>query len=437
MLRGAGLLAMAAVGIPDLARANPAGRRRGLREIARRAWLYGLPLIEVAAVRRRILGMTPANVLFHQRDLLTVATQRVTSPNNDTLYSRAILDLSRGPVELILPSSGERYLSVALMDMFTNNFAILGTRTTGGEGGRFVIAGPTGPAPAGAIRSPGPWVFLLARTLAGGVDDLPEARRVQGGLNLAGPGGAAPTPVTPVARSAPWREYFASVGALLAETPPPATDLAFFNEARALGLTPGGFSPPAFSAAEEAEIAAGVAEAALFAAQPRGGTYEAGGWAYPRANLGDFGEDYEFRAQIALTGLFALPVAEAIYTRSTGDDTTGLFHGDSYRLSFPKGQLLPVDAFWSLTAYKAFPEGQFLFAPNPIDRYSIGDRTPGLTYNPDGSLDLWITRKDPGGNRSTNWLPAPDGAFILSLRAYLPRPAMITGEYRAPTPVRL
>lgn len=437
MLHGAGLLAMTAFGLPTLADAAAPGREPGLRETARRAWLYGLPLIEVASVRRRILGATPANVLFHQRELLTVATQRVTSPNNDTLYSRAILDLSRGPVELTLPPSGDRYLSVALMDMFTNNFAVLGTRTTGTEGGRFVIAGPTGPAPAGAIRSPGSWVFLLARTLADGVDDLPEARRVQDGLALAGPAGAAPTPVAPAARSAPWREYFASVGALLAETPPPATDLAFFNEARALGLTPGGFNPPTFSPAEEAEIAAGVAEAALFAAQPRGGTYEAGGWAYPRANLGDFGEDYEFRAQIALTGLFALPVAEAIYTRSTGDDATGLFHGDGYMLSFAKDQLLPVDAFWSLTAYKAFPEGQFLFAPNAIDRYSIGDRTPGLVYNSDGSLDLWITREDPGGARSANWLPAPDGAFILSLRAYLPRPAMTTGEYRAPPPVRL
>lgn len=432
---GAGLLTLAALGAPGAAAALPAVG--DLRSVARLAWLYGLPLIEVAAVRKRILGVTPANRLFHQRELITVATQRVTSPNNDTLYSRAILDLSRGPVELTLPATGDRYLSVALMDMFTNNFAVLGTRATGTEGGRFIIAGPTGPAPAGAIRAPDSWVFLLARTLSDGPADLPAARQVQDGLVLTGPAGAAPTPVAPVARSAPWREYFASVGALLAETPPPATDLAFFNAVRRLGLTASGFSPPAFTAAEEAEIAAGAVEAATFATQVRGGTYEAGGWAYPRASLGDFGQDYEFRAQIALTGLFALPVAEAIYTRSTGDDGTGLFTGDRYRLSFPAGKLLPVDAFWSLTAYKAFPEGQFLFAANAIDRYSIGDRTPGLVYNADGSLDLWISRQDPGGKRSTNWLPAPDGAFMLSLRAYLPKPALITGEYRAPALVRL
>jgi hypothetical protein len=432
---GAGLLTLAALGAPGAAAALPAVG--DLRSVARLAWLYGLPLIEVAAVRKRILGVTPANRLFHQRELITVATQRVTSPNNDTLYSRAILDLSRGPVELTLPATGDRYLSVALMDMFTNNFAVLGTRATGTEGGRFIIAGPTGPAPAGAIRAPDSWVFLLARTLSDGPADLPAARQVQDGLVLTGPAVAAPTPVAPVARSAPWREYFASVGALLAETPPPATDLAFFNAVRRLGLTASGFSPPAFTAAEEAEIAAGVVEAATFATQVRGGTYEAGGWAYPRASLGDFGQDYEFRAQIALTGLFALPVAEAIYTRSTGDDGTGLFTGDRYRLSFPAGKLLPVDAFWSLTAYKALPEGQFLFAANAIDRYSIGDRTPGLVYNADGSLDLWISRQDPGGKRSTNWLPAPDGAFMLSLRAYLPKPALITGEYRAPALVRL
>lgn len=437
MVGGAGLLAMTAAAGPGLATTAAPGSPVDLRAVARRAWFYGLPLIEVAAVRQRVLTATPANVLFHQRDLTTVATQKVTSPNNDTLYSRAVLDLSRGPVELTLPASGARYQSVALMDMFTNNFAVLGTRTTGTEGGRFIIAGPTGPAPVGAIRSPGPWAFLLARTLSNGVEDLPEARRVQNGLVLTGPAGAAPTPVAPVARSAPWRAYFASVAALLGETPPPATDLAFFNMARAIGLSPGAFNPPAFTPAQEAEIAAGVAEAAVLATQARGGTYEAGGWAYPRANLGDFGQDYEFRAQIALTGLFALPVAEAIYTRSTGDNGSGLFDGDRYRLTFPAGQLLPVDGFWSLTAYKAYPEGQFLFAPNAIDRYSIGDRTPGLAYNRDGSLDLWICRQDPGGKRTANWLPAPDGPFMLSLRAYLPRPTLITGEYRAPALVKI
>jgi len=408
-----------------------------LTEAAKLAWLYGLPLIEVAEVRRRTLALGPPNRLYHQRDLTTPATQKVTSPNNDTLYSRGFLDLSQGPATLTLPATGDRYFSVALMDMFTNNFAVLGTRTTGPEGGRFTIAGPTGPAPAGAIRAPSNWVFVLGRTLVDGPQDIEQARAIQNGLLLEAPSGAAPKVAAPTARTAPWRDYFTALGALLAEITPPATDAGFFHAVRALGLTPEGFNPPTFSAAQEAEIASGVAQAVALAGLPNGGTYEASGWTYPQSNLGIFEQDYLFRGQIAQTGLFALPVAEAMYTRSVGDDGQGLFRGDRYRLTFPKGQLLPVNGFWSLTVYRAMPDGQFFFAPNPIDRWSIGDRTPGLTYNEDGSLDLWITRDDPGAARRSNWLPAPQGPFMLSLRAYLPRASLLTGQYRAPPLVAL
>jgi len=429
---GASLAAAVALAPRVVAARSPDAGPNGLRALARQAWMYGLPLIEMASARNRALAAAPANTLLHQRELQTPATQTITAPNNDTLYSRAVLDLSRGPVALDLPAIGSRYQSVALMDMFTNNFAVLGSRTTGPQGGSFVIAGPTGAAPKGAIRSPGPWVFLLGRTVVNGPSDLDSAHRAQDGLKLAGPSGAAPTAVAPVARMAAWRDFFGSVGALLRETPPPATDRAFFYRAAALGLTPDGFTPPDFTPAQEAQISAGVADAVASSVRPRSGTYQAGGWSYPRANLGDFGQDYEFRAQIALTGLGALPLAEAVYTRSIGEKGSEFFNGGRYRLHFDADKLPPVDAFWSLTAYKAMAEGQFLFAPNAIDRYSIGDRTPGLRYGPDGSLDLWISRTDPGGPRTANWLPAPDGAFILSLRAYLPRPSLLTGEYRFP-----
>jgi hypothetical protein len=97
------------------------------------------------------------------------------------------------------------------------------------------------------------------------------------------------------------------------------------------------------------------------------------------------------------------------------------------------GELLAVGSFWSLTMYEATPAGQFFLTPNPIHRYAIGDRTKGLTYGADGSLDIWIGRSDPGGGRSANWLPAPaQGPYSMSLRAYLPKPAFFNGEYRLP-----
>jgi hypothetical protein len=361
----------------------------------------------------------------------------VTSPNNDTLYSRAFLDLRKGPVTITLPPTGERYQSVALMDMFTNNFAVLGTRTTGRLGGRFHVAGPNGVAPPNAIRAPGPSVFMLGRTLVTGQADLSAARAVQEGILVDGPASDR-TFERPPPRDASWRTFFEEAGRLLAHEGAPVTDGALFDRTAVLGLTRRGFVAKQFSPAEEAEIQTGVADAIAMARLARGGTYTESGWNYSKSNIGSFGQDYDFRAQIALTGLFALPIEEALYTRSIGDEPDGLYHGDAYRLHFPAGQLPPVSAFWSLTAYEATPSGQYFFAHNPIDRYSIGDRSEGLLHNLDGSLDIWISRSDPGVDRRTNWLPAPASApFMLSLRAYLPTKEFRSGEYRVPPVERL
>jgi hypothetical protein len=91
---------------------------------AREAWIYALPLIEVATMRQRAMGLGQRMGVFtHVRNLATPKHRAVTTPNNDTLYTTAHIDLSAGPVTLTLPASGERYLSLALMDAYTNNFA--------------------------------------------------------------------------------------------------------------------------------------------------------------------------------------------------------------------------------------------------------------------------------------------------------------------------
>jgi len=78
------------------------------------------------------------------------------------------------------------------------------------------------------------------------------------------------------------------------------------------------------------------------------------------------------------------------------------------------------------------PDGRLFFADNPIRRYSIGDRTPGLRRNADGSLDLYIQQALPPAADRSNWLPAPAGPLSLILRAYLPRPALIDESYAPP-----
>lgn len=404
-----------------------------LRAAARAAYIYSLPLIEVATTRQRGMSLGQRMGAFtHVRNLATPKHRAVTTPNTDTLYSTAHIDLAAGPVTITLPAAGDRYLSLALMDAYTNNFAVLGTRTTGAGGGTFRLVGPREAAEGwNVIRSPTDHVWALARALVDGPHDLEACREVQAGISMQGPGGEPPGPYPP--RQAGWAEYFAGAAALMAANPPPVTDLAALRGMAPLGL-PDGFDPGRFSPAEVAEIEAGLADGRAAA---RGGGGLAGefvgGWSYPSARLGDFGQDYALRASVALGGLAALPPEEAMYLQGDGPERGKLFDGRSnWRLHFPAGGHLPVDSFWSLSLYEATDDGQFFFWDNPLNRYAIGDRTPGLVTNPDGSLDIWIGNASPGAERELNWLPAPAAPFALFMRAYLPRPELLQGYYRMP-----
>lgn len=405
-----------------------------LRAIACGAWLYTLPLIEVANTRARAGAMGgPANAFHHMRDLADHRMRAVTTPNNDTLYSSAQIDLSTGPVTLTLPRSDDRYLSVALMDAFTNNFAVLGTRTTGPDGGVFRLVGPGDAAEGGnVVRSPTPQVWALGRVLVDGPDDLEAARAVQGGIAAQGP---ARGPWAPAARrNAPWQEYFSAASRLLAENPPPATDRALLRRIAPLGLEDGRFDPAAFGGEEARAIEDGVEEARR---SLRGGAIGAtvvDGWTYPEPELGDFGQSYLYRAMVAVAGLAALPPAEATYMRAVGPER-GLFDGAAdWELHFPAKRWPPVDGFWSLTLYEATPDGQFFFCENPLGRYAVGDRTPGLSADEDGGLTVRIGHARPVDG--ANWLPAPPGPFALFLRAYLPQRTLLNGRYRLPPVVR-
>jgi hypothetical protein len=261
--------------------------------------------------------------------------------------------------------------------------------------------------------------------------DLEAAREVQAGFTLQGPGIAQPP--APAKRSDDWRAYFASADALLAANPPPATDLSVLRQIAPLGLGEGRFGPDAFTAAEAEAIAAGVARARSLARRGGlGGGRIIDGWSYPDADLGDFGENYAFRAQVAVSGLAALPLVEAMYMRAIGPDR-GLFDGGQpWRLSFPAGALPPVSAFWSLSLYEATDDGQFFFTDNPLRRYALRSTSPSLRFGADGSLDIWISHEAPGGDLEGNWLPAPAGPFALFMRAYVPRAELLNGTYRLP-----
>jgi hypothetical protein len=430
------LTAAAAIGLVPAARALAAAG--DLRGAAREAYIYCLPLIEMAAARHRMLNEAgdgqPAgiNAFKPTRQLVGAKNRTITTPNNDTLYSSAWLDLTKGPATLTIPPSGDRYVSVAVLNMFSDNDAILGTRTTGNGGGRYTLVGPGQPGSGpNVVRVATPHAWVLARILNDGPADLAAGHKLQDQFKLTGPVGVEPPPYA--TRQSSWRDYFASAQRLLVSDPPPAFDGVALQRLAAIGVRPGGgFDPAKLDAAAAREIEAGVAEAIPSALRASAPTV-AQGWTYPRGDIGYFGQDYAFRAAVALGGLAALTPPEAMYMRAVGDKGPGSPLNGDYRLSFAAGQLPPVYSFWSLTMYEATSDGQFFLAENALNRYSIGDRTPGLKKNADGSLDLWIGRSDPGGDKAANWLPAPaKGPFTVSLRAYLPKPELMDGRWRAP-----
>lgn len=411
------------------------------------AYRYALPLYEVMRLRYTTVydqnnpHRVALNHFVHKHSLAGPQDRLVTMPNNDTLYSLAVLDLSGGPVRLEVPDSGGRYYSAALMDAYTNNFSIINRRTTQGQSASFLISGPgwaqdNDPAGAQSIRAPTNTVLLLVRVLVDGPEDLAAAVALQDRFRLTGPPlstrGVAP-PLAPQDGDA--ENFVAVVNRALADNPPPRDNTPMLAQVARVGMVPGtGTLPPSLAGKWRRDLPLAQKLLARAVAKPRRLIQ---GWSYPPPDTGNFGTDYDVRAAIALVGLLALPPEEAMYTSAWTDaQNRALDGGHRYRLHLPPGGV-PVEAFWSLSLYTIEADGRAYFADNPLHRYAIGDRTPGLKKNPDGSLDLLIQHDSPGAAQQGNWLPAPDGPFRLVMRAYEPKLTLLKGEFRYPAIERI
>ena len=409
----------------------------------RNAFLFAFPVYKLAQTRAAALAHARTepnagfNTFVHRQTLSDATSRAVTTPNNDTLYSSAWLDLSGGPVALEMPALPSRYHSVALMSAFTDNVAVLGTRAQHGQGGRFVLTGPAwhGSVPKGMTRIAMPTddCWALLRVLVDGPADLPAAAAAQARFTLAPLAPRQPvrelTIATP-AQPSP-AELLNAVNAALARGPMPRERLHAAAGLARFGIVPGkndawNESSPAIRRTWQDRLPSLLAELRNgFAAV---GT-EHNGWSYPRKGMGEFGADEYYRAAVALGGLAALPAKEAMYISAKRDREGEPLQGNRrYRLHLPRD--IPVDGFWSLSMYQIADDGRLFFTPNAIGRYAVGNRTSGLRRNADGSLDLLIQHDQPGLGERTNWLPAPAGPFRLTFRAYLPRAAFSSGAFR-------
>ncbi|GAA1357818.1 DUF1254 domain-containing protein [Streptomyces beijiangensis] len=422
------------------------------RRTAADGWIWGYPLLENYRTMypQAVDPEDPRSVggfgrFRHYAEPFTPANTDVVTPNNDTPYSWAWFDLRAEPWVVTVPAV-DRYYVLPFHDLDTSYVGYIGARTTGQEAGHYLLAGPgwRGEVPgglAGVLRADTFLVGVLGRTYLAGPDDVPALRAIQEQYKLrplsAFLDRAAPHPPDEPAWPV-WREealggveFFTYLDFLLQFFPVLDTERELRDRLAALGVTGSGeFEPAALKPEIRAAVEQGIADA-----QARLETAKKG--AGVSTNLfgtrEQHGDAYLTRAVGVDKGLYGLPSEEAWYGGWLKDDQ-GNSPADAsqrdYTVHFPAGQVPPARFFWSASLY-GLP--QRLFVDNPIDRYSIGDRTPGVIYDEDGGLTLYVQNQQPKDpKQAANWLPAPDGPFTIIIRVYGPDPSVLDGSWTLP-----
>lgn len=407
------------------------------------AFVAAFPLYEMARARFNAAinplnpyPFPPNGAPAKRRALIDHTARDVTTPNNDTLYVATWLDLHHTPMRVQVPKvGGGRYWSIALIDIFTDNFAVLGSQRDGAGPVDVVVVGPNwkGPIPKGrVIRATSNDVQVIGRFLVNGPADAPAVHALQD-ATLFTPviAGAKPLPQwVPVTTSTDPANFLAVVNEMLSRNPVPAAEAKAFASWADLGIGGGAYAFVRSSAEVQAawKKRLPVLHEALKAGL-RHGARQVAGWGVPSPNVGLFGTDTHLRAAVAFGGLSALPSSEAVYLNLENTPSGQPLDGSRrWKLIVPP---LQAKAFWSLSMYEKDADGRLFFAANPISRYSIGDRTAGLKRGADGSIEVLLQHEPPAGGTS-NWLPTPKGTYAITLRAYLPSEAMRRGE--APLP---
>ncbi|MEM7435174.1 MAG: DUF1254 domain-containing protein [Myxococcota bacterium] len=432
--------------------------------IAQEAYVYAYPMLEnyrtlyVQAVDRTGPGyMGPFNQLQHGTELLGPDFTDVVRPNNDTLYSFAWLDLRAQPVVISVPRIDDRYYSVQLVDMFTNNIGYIGPRTTGTDAGSYLVTGPrwSGAKPgdvAGEIKSDSEFVYCIIRTEVRTPSDVAAVVALQKEYHLTPLNVFLGRSRVPVAAGITFPRYetkkATSVGFIdylnlfLTQVQIPESDVATVERFARIGVEPGMLSastrlPEPIRAAVDAGVGKALVEISKAALDPSKlpgiTSRKSASWA---GMVGIFGSPEEMkgrylaRAAAAMFGLYGNDAEEAYYPVGNDDAAGDALDGSTgrYTMHFEKEQLPKVEAFWSMTMY-GLPKQ--LMVANPINRYSIGDRSK-LAVGKDGSVTIYIQHDAPEPDKRSNWLPAPDGPFSVQFRMYLPAQSVIESPLYLP-----
>lgn len=432
----------------DAVASVPAPEIAEVRSIAEEAYIYGFPIIanyktmyEFAVDKSSSQFKAPFNQIFNYSKTSSPADTTVVTPNADTPYSFVWADLRAEPIVLCVPEVDKgRYYSVQLIDLYTFNFGYIGSRTTGNGSGCYLVAGPrwSGETPAGVARvfhSGTDFSFVLYRTQLFNPADIENVMKIQAGynvqtlsafLNKPAPSAAPAIDFPKFVGDDPFKtEFPAYLDFLLQFSPEVPEEKALRARFASIGMGPGKkFDFKDLSPEQQAAFGLAAKEGFEKISQA---TEKIGkninGW-HVGAAQGDrafYKGDWLLRAASAKAGIYGNDAAEAMYpfTRedAQGQPLDGSKH--KYSLTFAKGELPPVNAFWSVTMYDGKTQ---LLVANPLNRYLINSpMLAGMKKNPDGSLTIHIQKDAPGKAEMSNWLPAPDGPIYLVMRLYWPK----------------
>jgi hypothetical protein len=438
-----------------ISEANKADKTSGItapsidetKAIAEEAFIYGLPIVMNYAVMNEYCVdknsgqyKAPFNTIYNEARVFTYKDTAVVTPNSDTPYSMVWLDLRTEPMVISVPAvEKERYYSVQLIDGNTYNYGYIGSRATGNEPGDYMVVGPDwkGDTPPGikkVFQSTTPFALTVFRTQLFNADDMPNVEKVQAGykgqplsafLKQAAPP-AAPTidfpPATTAGIKANFYEYLDAALQFVPITPETKEIRA---KLATIGIGPGKtFAFKDLSLEHKGAILLAMKEGdGKVDKYLASGMKEVNGWKIGSL-FGDrafYNGDWLMRAAAAKGGIYGNDAVEAVYPMTRWDSEGETLDGskNNYTLTFPSGQLPPVNAFWSVTMYDGKTQ---LLIENPINRYLINSpMLPDMKKNEDGSLTLYIQKDSPGKEKEANWLPAPNGPIYLVMRLYWPK----------------
>ncbi|MGZ2453185.1 hypothetical protein ACVIRO_006002 [Rhizobium ruizarguesonis] len=430
------------------------------RAIAKEAYIYGFPMVDSYRIQHAYFINTknpeykgPWNQVINTPRVYTPADTAIQTPNSDTPYSWLGLDLRTEPIVLTVPKiEKDRYFSIQFIDAYTFNFAYIGSRATGNDGGSFLIAGPKwkGKTPKGVkkvIHSDTEFNWAAYRTQLFNPEDLDNVKKVQAGykaqplsefLGKPAPKAAPAVDFIPALTPEEERkslEFFNVMNFIFQYSQIDPSETKLMARFAKIGVGPGKtfdaskLSPELKTAIEQGIADAWAALAKLQKDKIDTGEVTSGDLLGSRADLKG---NYLDRMAGTVMGIGGNSKQEAMYPVYAVDADGKKLNGaqDRYTLRFAPGQLPPVNAFWSLTMYEL---PQSLLVANPINRYLINSpMLPQLVKDADGGLTLYIQNETPGKDKEPNWLPAPKGPFVAFMRLYWPKEAALDGKWKHP-----